>query len=45
MNYLGLKKGSLPITENYANTVLSIPLYNGMTNEEQDYVIDVINKF
>ena len=44
-NYLELKKGDLPITENYANTVLSIPLYNAMTNEEQDYVIDVINKF
>jgi dTDP-4-amino-4,6-dideoxygalactose transaminase len=43
--YLGLKEGSLPITENYANTVLSIPLYNGMTKEEQDYVIDKINHF
>ena len=43
--YLSLKKGSLPITESYANTVLSIPLYNGMTAEEQDYVIDKINSF
>ena len=43
--YLGVKEGSLPITENYAKTVLSIPLYNGMTTEEQDYVIDMINKF
>jgi dTDP-4-amino-4,6-dideoxygalactose transaminase len=43
--YLGLKEGSLPITEKYANTVLSIPLYNGMTKEEQDYVIDKINRF
>ena len=43
--YLGIKKGSLPITEKYAETVLSIPLYNGMTNEEQTYVIDAINKF
>ena len=43
--YLGLKEGSLPITENYAKTVLSIPLYNGMTEEEQDYIIEVINKF
>ncbi len=43
--YLGLKEGSLPITENYAKTVLSIPLYNGMTSEELDYVIDVINRF
>lgn len=43
--YLGLKEGTLPITENYAKTVLSIPLYNGMTTEEQDYVIDALNEF
>lgn len=43
--YLGLKQGSLPITERYAQTVLSIPLYNGMTEEEQAYVIDAINQF
>lgn len=43
--YLGLKQGSLPITEKYANEVLSIPLYNGMTEDEQDYVIDAINTF
>lgn len=43
--YLGLSKGSLPITEQYANEVLSIPLYNGMTDEEQDYVIKIINNF
>lgn len=43
--YLGVKRGSLPITEKYADSVLSIPLYNGMTKEEQDYVIEVINKF
>lgn len=43
--YLGIPKGSLPITERYAETVLSIPLYNGMTEEEQSYVIDAINSF
>ncbi len=43
--YLGLKKESLPITEKYANTVLSLPLYNGMTEEEQEYVIKAINEF
>lgn len=43
--YLGIEKGSLPITEHYAQTVLSIPLYNGMTEEEQTYVIDTINGF
>lgn len=43
--YLGLKEGSLPITEQYAEEVLSLPLYNGMTEEEQSYVIDVLNKY
>lgn len=43
--YLNIKKGALPITELYANTVLSIPLYNGMLKEEQDCVIDVINNY
>lgn len=41
--YLGLGKGSLPITERYADEVLSLPLYDGMTQEELEYVIDVIN--
>lgn len=43
--YLGVKKGSLPITEKYAESVVSIPLYNGMKQEEQSYIIDAINKF
>lgn len=43
--YLGFSEGYLPITEKYAKTVLSIPLYNGMTKEEQNYVIEIINRF
>lgn len=43
--YLGLEEGSLPITESCAKEVLSIPLYNGMTEEEQEYVIKYINQF
>lgn len=43
--YLGYKKGDFPITEKYANTVLSLPLYNGMTEEEIFYVIEVVNKY
>ncbi|MGL4308833.1 MAG: DegT/DnrJ/EryC1/StrS family aminotransferase [Cetobacterium sp.] len=44
-SYLGYKKGDFPITEEYAETVLSLPLYNGMTDEEQSYVIDTINRY
>lgn len=43
--YLGHEKGSYPITEQYANEVLSIPMYNGMTKEEQDRVIRALNSF
>lgn len=43
--YLGYKEGDFEITERLAKTVLSIPMYNGMTEEEQNYVIDVINAF
>lgn len=43
--YLGIPKGSLPITEKYAESVLSIPLYNGMTDDEQSYVIAALNQF
>ena len=43
--YLGYKKGDFKIAENYANEVLSLPMYNGMTNEELVYVIDKINEF
>ena len=43
--YLGYQKGDFPIAERYAEEVLSIPMYNGMTEEETDYVIDALNKF
>ena len=43
--YLGYQKGAFPITEQYAQEVLSLPMYNGMTEEEQTYVIDAINAF
>lgn len=41
--YLGHRKGEYPIAETYADEVLSLPIYTGMTFEEQDYVIGKIN--
>lgn len=41
--HLNVKVGTLPITEDYANKALSLPLYNGMTDEEQFFVIEKIN--
>lgn len=43
--YMGYEKGAFPITERYANEVLSLPMYTGMTFEEQDYVIEKLNAF
>lgn len=43
--YLGYQKGDFPITERYADEVLSLPMYNGMTEEEQQHVIQAINDF
>lgn len=43
--YLGHKEGFLPITEQYAEQVLSIPIYSGMTQEEQTCVIEALNQF
>lgn len=43
--YLGFHKGDFPITEDYAERVVSIPMYNGMTKEEQETVIRALNEF
>ena len=42
---LGIKEGELPIAEEISNTVLSIPMYYGMKDEEVSYVIDMLNNF
>ena len=44
-SYLGVRVGELPITEEYAKTILSLPLYNGMSEEEQNYIIECVNRF
>ena len=43
--YLGHKAGDYPITERNASEVLSLPMYNGMTEDEQQTVINAINEF
>ena len=43
--YLEYQEGSFPITEHLSKTVLSIPMYNGMEQEEQEYVIEALNSF
>lgn len=43
--YLGLREGTLTITERYAREVLSLPLYDGMIPDEVSYVIEMVNRF
>lgn len=42
---LNIKEGELPLAEEISKTELSLPMYYGMTDEEINYVIEVINKF
>lgn len=42
---LNIPKGSFPIAEAISDTELSLPMYYGITDEEVQYVIDVINKW
>lgn len=44
-SYLGGKKGDLPVTEKYADEVLSLPMYDGICEEEAEKVIEIINAY
>jgi dTDP-4-amino-4,6-dideoxygalactose transaminase len=41
---LGYETGSLQVTEGYADTILSLPLYNAMSENEISYVCRVLNE-
>lgn len=43
--YLGYRKGSFPISENLAKSILSLPIFFGITKEEIEYVAEKINSF
>ena len=43
--HLGFKTGSFPITENICETILSLPLWPGMTGQQVDYVGECVKKF
>jgi dTDP-4-amino-4,6-dideoxygalactose transaminase len=39
---LGYKVGDFPVAESIADSCLSLPLYPGMTESDQDYVVDCL---
>jgi dTDP-4-amino-4,6-dideoxygalactose transaminase len=45
LDHLGFKKGDFPESELAAQEVISLPLFPGITLEEQDYVIQEISTF
>jgi UDP-4-amino-4,6-dideoxy-N-acetyl-beta-L-altrosamine transaminase len=42
---LGWKRGDFPIAERYYDQCLSLPMYASLSDEEQRFVIDCVNKF
>lgn len=44
-NYLDYKKNDLPVTENICDTIFNLPCYAELTNEEQDYIINILIKY
>lgn len=43
--YLGHSAGSLPVSEHAAQTMLSLPIYPGMTPAQQDVVVEQVSQF
>jgi dTDP-4-amino-4,6-dideoxygalactose transaminase len=43
--YLGFKKGDFPVTENQTETILSLPVFPELTDDQVEYVADTINSF
>ncbi len=43
--FLNLKNGSLPITEKLTETILSLPIYTGMQQEDVEYISEIICRF
>ena len=42
---LGYKKGDFPVTERFADRILSLPIFPGMSREQIQYTVDSIKSF
>jgi dTDP-4-amino-4,6-dideoxygalactose transaminase len=45
MEFLGYKKGDLPVTEHAVSRILSLPMYAELQNEEIHYIVDNVKAF
>lgn len=43
--YLGYRRGDFPITEKYADSLVSLPLFQGMTPAEVQAVVEAVNSY
>lgn len=43
--FLGYRSGDFPFTEELSQSILSLPIFNGMKKAEVEKVIDIINKY
>lgn len=43
--YLGYQPNDFLITESYSNEILSLPIYEGMIDEEIEYIIRIVNNY
>jgi dTDP-4-amino-4,6-dideoxygalactose transaminase len=43
--HLGYKRGQLPVAERIASTILSLPLYPEMSNEQLEYICSALHEF
>jgi dTDP-4-amino-4,6-dideoxygalactose transaminase len=45
MQAYGFKQGDFPVAESLSAHCLSLPLYPGMTADDQEYVIEIVQQF
>ncbi|MFC1554817.1 DegT/DnrJ/EryC1/StrS family aminotransferase [candidate division KSB1 bacterium] len=43
-SYMNIKEGTLPVTEKYADEILSLPIFPFMNDDEMKYTIDVLSE-
>jgi dTDP-4-amino-4,6-dideoxygalactose transaminase len=41
---LGFKLGDYPHAEHYYQRTISLPLFHGMTEQEQDRIVDILSR-